>query len=448
MANETPLKMDKTLDGFASEKINTISNRMLGEIDKAGNYVISQPIKDELLKLTKFKKTTFNNSIFCVVNRPGIGELVFKVDYEKNSKDNVAKATIYLLENSYKVNGYFQDTIQTKIGEYTGSIDGFIENSYNTFNISTKWDEDDVKEDVGDVVVNNYEYLTAQKQFLESLNKLTVDRYNKIYEEFFTDKLKVINSLGNNFSKAVLEDFRNEYAKIERFFLSNKDYKALSELLDICIERNRLGKEPITPEEIAREKEEKEYFEQIKLSIEQFTRQAERIRENAVEKAKNRLNEQEQQKLQEIVKPKVEQAKEAEEPAKAPAEKKPEKPKAQPKQAEKPKPVAKPKTVEPTVKTTTAGTATMSAAEWLNELRNQKAQHTVKEEDGIKLVDEAHKQEIATNKEEKPAPAPVVTEDKGNKNSAMVKAYVTGLESLEETMMLSSDLTTPNHLEK
>ena len=305
MSNDQ-LIMEKTLDNFASEKINTIANHMFGTYDKKGQYTISQPIKDELIKLTKYKKTTFNNSIFCVVNKPGIGELVFKVDYEKNSKDNVAKATLYLLENVYKVNGYLQDTIRTEIGEFVGDINGFIQNSYDKFNISTQWDTGD--DDGRDYLIDEesapsmFAYITAQKQFLEALDKLTSDKINKVYEEFFTEKLKVINSLGNSFSKSVLEDFRNEYAKVEKFFLSNKDYKALSELLDVCVERNRLSKAPVSPEEMAKYEMEKEYFDKISDATKKFTKEAEAIRENAVIKAKNRLDEVQKAHVEEIEK--------------------------------------------------------------------------------------------------------------------------------------------------
>ena len=299
---EEDLLLKQTVDGFASENINTIANRMFGTIDKNGHYDISQPIKDELVKLPKFKKTTFNNSVFCVVNKPGIGELVFKIDYEKNTKDNVAKATMYLLENLYKVNGYLQDTIKTKIAEYVSGLDGFIENSYKEFNVSVKWETGADDDDGGMEYIPQSKYMLAQKAFLDALNKLTSDKYNAIYEDYFTEKLKVINGLGSDFSKAVLEDFRTEYAKIEKFFLSNKDYKALSELLDVCVERNRLLKTPIGPQEQARYEQEKEYFAEIEKATAVFTKKAEDIRENAVEKAKNRLDEAQKESVEELSK--------------------------------------------------------------------------------------------------------------------------------------------------
>ncbi|MBP5651766.1 MAG: hypothetical protein J6X00_03780 [Clostridia bacterium] len=333
---EEDLLFKQTVDGFASEKINTIANRMFGTIDKNGHYDISQPIKDELVKLPKFKKTTFNNSVFCVVNKPGIGELVFKIDYEKNTKDNVAKATMYLLENLYKVNGYLQDTIKTKIAEYVSGLDGFIENSYKEFNVSVKWETGADDDEGGMEYVPQSKYLLAQKAFLDALNKLTSDKYNAIYEDYFTEKLKVINGLGSDFSKAVLEDFRSEYAKIEKFFLSNKDYKALSELLDVCVERNRLLKAPIGPQEQARYEQEKEYFAEIEKATAVFTKKAEDIRENAVEKAKNRLDEAQKESVEELSKVVVKPVAEAkpepkpevkkEEPA--PAKKEPAKPAA------------------------------------------------------------------------------------------------------------------------
>ena len=292
---------ENTLDNFATERIDTIANGLLGTYNDQGVYEISDAVKEELTKLTKYKKTTFNNSLFCVVNRPGIGELVFKIDYEKNTHDNIAKATMYVLENLYKVNGYLQNTIKTEIAEYVGQLDDFIEKSYKQFNINVKWDDDEGMEyKVNEDDPSLFSYISAQKQFASALDKLTTDKYNKIYEQFFTEKLRVLNSQGTDFSKAVLATFRAEYAKIEKFFLSVKDYKALSELLDVCVEKHKLSRAPQTAQEKAQVAQEQQYLTAITPAIQKFSESAEQIREDAVEKAKNRLSKDDKQRIEEM----------------------------------------------------------------------------------------------------------------------------------------------------
>ncbi len=300
--DKTLLTMDNTLDGYASEQIEVISNGLLGTYDDDGHYTISEPVKQELVKMAKYKKTTFNNSVFCVVNRPGLGELVFKIDYEKNTNDQVAKATMYVLENLYKVNGYLQNTIKTPIAEFVGDLDNFIETSYRKFNVNVIWSDDDDggMERKGDNDPSVYAYISAQKQFVSALDRLTTDKYNKIYEEYFTERLRILNAQGTDFSRAVLETFRQEYAKIEKFFLSAKDYKALSQLLDVCVEKNKLSRAPKTPQEKAQVAQEQQYIKAITPSIEKFSKAAEQIRESAVEKAKNRLSKDDKQRIEEI----------------------------------------------------------------------------------------------------------------------------------------------------
>ncbi len=302
--DDNQLHREGSLDNYTSENVSAISNCLLGEYDEQGNYVISDLIKEELVKLTKYKKTTFNNSVFCVVNRPGIGEMVFKIDYEKNTKDNIAKATMYILENLYKVNGYLQETIKTKVAEFTGDLQGFIENSYEHFHVTVRWDDDDadVKEKKFADDPSTFAYISAQKQFQSALDKLTSEKYNKIYEKYFSEKLRILNGLGNEFSRAVLDEFRLEYAKVEKFFLTGKDYKALSELLDVCVEKHTLGKTPVTPQEQTRVAQEKEYVKKLTPVIKKFHDEAERIRDNAVDNAIRHLNKDEKVHVNDILK--------------------------------------------------------------------------------------------------------------------------------------------------
>ena len=106
------IKKIKTKEDIITDKVDAIRNNLLGSYDDDGNYYISTQIAAELKRLTKLKKTVFNNSLFCVSNKLGYGEIVFEITFEKNTEENVAIAKLYVLESVYKVNGYLQNTIK------------------------------------------------------------------------------------------------------------------------------------------------------------------------------------------------------------------------------------------------------------------------------------------------------------------------------------------------
>ncbi len=277
-------------DDFTTEKINAVNNGLLGEyVD--GNYVISRLIADELISCKKTKKSTFKNSVFCTCYLPAYGEIVFEIVYEKNTSNNTAKASIYVLENEYKVNGYLQNTIKTKLTEYVDDLDGFIEKSYQRFNVGFETGEGKDYKVTDDP--NLQGYVVAKKQFMQSLNKLTEEKYMGIYKSFFEERLKLLKSLNNPFSKAVLDKFNLEYQKIEKYFLQNKDYKALSELLDKCTE-------DIYGVNTNFKEEEREYREKILPIIIAFSQKAEEIFAKATPKAMESLKKNDREKIDQI----------------------------------------------------------------------------------------------------------------------------------------------------
>ena len=278
----------------ALEKVTATGAPRLGSYNSRGDYVIAPAIIKELLSVNKYKKTTFKNSVFCTSFLPVYGELTFEVVYEKNSINNSALATIYLLENEYKVNGYLQNTIKTKIGHYIGDLDGFIEESYKRFNISIL--------PVGeskDYRVSDDEkldgYIVTKQQFNNLLEKVSKEECDQIYEDYFTKRLEILNSLNSAFSKEVLAKFKNEYAKIEKYFLKEKDYRALSELLDKCFE-------DVSGTKLEYKEEEEEFQKKILPILTLFIQEMEKATEKASNKAKNLLNKKERAKLEDIVK--------------------------------------------------------------------------------------------------------------------------------------------------
>lgn len=276
------------------EKATSVGTSHLGTYNDKDEYVIAPAIIEELLNVEKYKKTTFKNSVFCTSFLPVYGELTFEIVYEKNTTNNTALASIYLLENEYKVNGYLQNTIKTKIGEFVGDLDGFIEKSYAEFKVSVL----PVGESKNYKVTNDQSlegYIVAKQQFNNLLDKISKEECNKIYENYFTKRLEVLHGLDSSFAKAVLAKFKDEYAKIEKYFLKDKDYRALSELLDKCIE-DISGTKP------EYQQQEEEYRTKILPLIILFVDQMEKTTEKASGKAKNMMRRKDQEKINDIEK--------------------------------------------------------------------------------------------------------------------------------------------------
>ena len=291
MAKEKQLEKTKSLDNFTTEKINVITNCLFGDYVE-GEYVIPDEIKKELLEDKKVKKSVYKNSVFCNAYIVGYGDVVFEATFQQNTVKNVAKAELFVLENEYRVNGYIQNTIRTKIAEFIDVIDNFIEKAYEHFNISVTEDEDVKKYDLKEDISLNA-YINAKKNFNLNMDKLTVKDYNKLYKKYVTARLERLKKRKGGFSGQVLDRFNSEFAKIEKYFLRDGNYKAVSELLDKCIE-DCVGVNPNF------KKEEQEMFADLTPLVEEFSREAADIAEAMHDKALKGLNKPDKEKINQL----------------------------------------------------------------------------------------------------------------------------------------------------
>lgn len=273
-----------TQDEFTTEKVNVISNCLLGNYNDNGDYVIPNNIVDELIAVKKVKKSVFKNSVFCGAFLVGYGEMVFEVTFQKNTVKEIAMSELFVLENEYKVNGYIQNTIRTRIATFTEKLDDFIEKTYEHFNIVMS-DNDDksVKEYKVVDEINQQSYINAKRNFNLNMAKLTKKDYNKLYKAYLTSRLELLKNLNTPYSLAILEKFNQEYAKIEKYFLQDQNYKAVSELLDKCIE-DVSNVNPLFA------KQEQEFIDKCKPIIDEFSGKATDIALKAHPKAMGELN--------------------------------------------------------------------------------------------------------------------------------------------------------------
>lgn len=297
MANENRFERKLTQDNFATERVDVIQNRLLGSYDDNGNYIIAQQIIEELIELEKVKKTVFGNSIFCVGNLLGYGELVFELLFDTKTTGNTAAATLYLLEDVDKINGYLQNTIKTKLQDFNRNVDNFIETTYQHFNIITEEedDEDDGREKkLLDDLNNEDSFILAKKQFSLLLEKLLTEKYLDAYGKYFTSRMSELTKLNNEFSQGVLDRFKTQYSLIENIFLHEKNYKTLNELLDKCIEEVSGTSEQIIAQE-------QEFNNKIAPALETFTESIDKLHDKYEQKALNMLEKDDREKVEEIL---------------------------------------------------------------------------------------------------------------------------------------------------
>lgn len=287
-----------TQDNYVSEKIDIFTNNLLGDYDNNGNYEIAPQIVNELLELEKYRKSSYGNSMFCVGNLLGYGEIVFEVYFNKDVDGGAnAKAYLYVLEDVDKVNGYLQNTIKTLIAEFSSDVGNFIEDSYTKFNIKDSDNDDDEegkeRKDLEDLELDD-SYILAKKAYMLLLEKLQEEKMLDAYGKLFTEKLSLISKMDNEFAKAVLERFNSQYALIENAFLKDKNYKALNELMDACIEYVSGTQEQFI-------EQEQEFNNKLAPALQSFTDNLNDLAEKTEKKALNMLDREDREKLEEMI---------------------------------------------------------------------------------------------------------------------------------------------------
>lgn len=292
------LTRKETVDNFVTEKIDVYKNNLLGDYDDNGVYFISPQIVEELIKLPKEQTSSFDNSYFCVGELLGYGEITFQLTFGKKSNDRQkVGATLYLLEAVDKINGYVQNTIKTKLAVFENTVTNFMEKTFAFFSVKSKKTE--ISEDEGrerkliDEESISQSYILAKKQYSLFLSKLADEKCLDAYGKYFTARYTVLTRMNNPFSNAVLELFNEEYARIEKYFLKDKNYKILNELLDKCIEEVSGTSESYATAE-------KEFQEKTASALESFTENVGKIHEKMGSKALNMLSKDDKHKMEVI----------------------------------------------------------------------------------------------------------------------------------------------------
>ncbi len=270
------IKLD-THDNFVTEKADVIQNKLLGDYNAKGKYVINKKIVNELVELKKVKLESYNNSIFVNAKTQSGRVIDFQIDFKKNSNSNLATGVLSTLEPVEKQGGRLTNIIKTPIAKYTNElVPDFIDRTLKTFNVVIN-DEGDAKEFKEDETQDAY--LLKRNMLLKALDKLTVESYNVIYEDYFTQRINLLKKTNNAYTKKVLAIFNDEFSKVSEYFLVDKkskkvtNYKAMNELLDKAFE-DLTGLENYS-------EQEKQYREKILPVLGMFITSAERVEKTA-----------------------------------------------------------------------------------------------------------------------------------------------------------------------
>ncbi len=270
------IKLD-THDNFVTEKADVIQNKLLGDYNAKGKYVINKKIVNELVELKKVKLESYNNSIFVNAKTQSGRVIDFQIDFKKNSNSNLATGVLSTLEPVEKQGGRLTNIIKTPIAKYTNElVPDFIDRTLKTFNVVIN-DEGDAKEFKEDETQDAY--LLKRNMLLKALDKLTVESYNVIYEDYFTQRINLLKKTNNAYTIKVLAIFYDEFSKVSEYFLVDKkskkvtNYKAMNELLDKAFE-DLTGLENYS-------EQEKQYREKILPVLGMFITSAERVEKTA-----------------------------------------------------------------------------------------------------------------------------------------------------------------------
>lgn len=230
--------MAETFDEYTTEKLDVIQNKLLGDYNANGIYVINKKIANELLELKKTKKESFNNEIFCTA-KTNSGKIIdFEIQFKKNSASKLAVAELSVLEGVPKQGGRLMNILKTPIGKFTSEITpDFVDRALSKFGVVINAsDSGKDRKEIDD------EYIVKRNMLLGYLDKMSAESYNIIYEDYFTQRVNLLKITNNAYTKKILAIFNEEFNKISDYFLLDKkskkvvNYKAMNELLDKAFE--------------------------------------------------------------------------------------------------------------------------------------------------------------------------------------------------------------------
>ncbi len=229
----------------ATQRTEIISNFMLGDFNSKGEYIIDETIIDELIKMPKNVINTFHDIIFCesiVVTEFAEQEkfMVKTISDENNSKIKIS--TLEVMESVVKAEGCIVNTLTTPIAQFV-DIDGeqYYEKMFHAFNI---YDANDFQQEELDKFARGH--VSLRRKYVVALNHLCQSKILEANKFAYVKKIEILKKSGK-IGEVALKSFEERLNK-NPIIATQKNYKALNELLDAVVEVHKEKLEPVMPQ--------------------------------------------------------------------------------------------------------------------------------------------------------------------------------------------------------
>ncbi len=270
MAKRTP--KTKSLDNYVTENVDVIQNKLLGDYNSDGEYTIEQRITNELVKLKKKEKESYNSDIFCTAKTAKGDVIDFKISIKSNPKNKQDIAVLEVLEGVAKQGGKSVNIIQTTIAKYVDKdTKDFRDKALQYYNVET---ESNKGRDVKEIDEDN---INSRKDFLAKLDEVSYNEINKAYKEYYNARVKTLKRGQNTYSKDLLDMLRNDISDpVTAMFFKDKkyklgfNYKAMNEVLDNAVEYYSTCPQYSGDQKVFEDKT-KSPLEKLKETIENYT---------------------------------------------------------------------------------------------------------------------------------------------------------------------------------
>ena len=184
----------KSLDNYVTENVDVIQNKLLGDYNSDGEYTIEQRITNELVKLKKKEKESYNSDIFCTAKTSKGDVIDFKISIKYNPKNKQDVAVLEVLEGVAKQGGKSVNIIQTTIAKYVDKdTKDFRDKALQYYNVET---ESNKGRDVKEIDEDN---INSRKDFLAKLDEVSYNEINKAYKDYYNTRVKSLKRGQNTY---------------------------------------------------------------------------------------------------------------------------------------------------------------------------------------------------------------------------------------------------------
>lgn len=252
-------------------KLETITNRLLGNyVDST--YTIDKIISAELTAMPKVIVSDFNGKIFAESDTNS-GKFTFEISFDIDNRF----ANLYILERIVKANGYIVNTLRTLVSSVRCVSADMTEKAKKAFHVVTD----------GEVLsMTNYPNISTELNVKSRANQRYMAKIDELYGKLFVAKMSALNQQKDDFCDAVLDNFNDEHNKIEDYFLKDKNYKALCDLLQANIYMISGTSEQFVTQEQHLNNKLLVDINRFVLGAENIMRGVDKVRENAQKMAK------------------------------------------------------------------------------------------------------------------------------------------------------------------